>query len=205
MKKYLLIILCLNIAICANAQTETYNIDWSFGSNPSASGDANSNRTIEEGDTVIWNWYANGNHNVVSEPGATESFSSPLQGPGSTFSYTFTQVGENDYVCSPHAGSMFGTITVVPEGTLNTTNFLLQESLTVYPNPITDEFYIESEGINSFDLSITIFNALGQKIKQINKVFDTDKPIDVSDLETGLYYVRISRKNSYLTKKIMIQ
>ena len=88
MKKILLITLSFYI-ISANAQTETYNIDWSFGSNPSASGDANSNRTIEEGDTVIWNWYANGNHNVVSNADATESFSSPLQGPGSTFSYTF--------------------------------------------------------------------------------------------------------------------
>jgi plastocyanin len=205
MKKYLLIILCLHILVCANAQTETYTIDWSFGSNPDATGQANSNRTIEEGDTVVWNWYANGNHNVVSDPDATESFSSPLQGQGSTFSHTFAQVGTNDYVCTPHSGNMFGTITVVPEGTLNTTDFTLNESISIYPNPTTNEFYLTINGSNSADLSISIYNALGQIVKQVEDDFDPDKSIDVSNFETGLYYVRVSGKNSEVAKKIMIR
>ncbi len=205
MKRILLIILSLNITICANAQTETYTIDWSFGSNPSASGDANANRTIEEGDTVIWNWYANGNHNVVSEPDATESFDSGLLGPGSTFSYTFSQVGTNDYVCTPHSGNMFGTITVVPEGTLNTTDFNLSESLSIYPNPASNKLFLEFDDPNPTGISVSIFNALGQKVKENNRELEVISPMNVSDLESGLYFVRISVKNESTTKKIMIQ
>jgi plastocyanin len=205
MEKNLLFIFFLNILVCANAQTETYNIDWSFGSNPSATGDANSNRTIEEGDTVIWNWYASGSHNVVSDASATESFASELMGQGSTFSHTFTQVGINDYVCTPHSGSMFGTITVVPEGTLNTSDFTLSETFNIYPNPASDVLYMKYEGNNQTVLSVSIFNALGQKVKQFQGEFNIEKPVNVSEFDIGLYYVKILQNDKSITKKILVR
>lgn len=90
--------------------TETITIDWSFNSTPSAISDANSSRTIEVGDTIIWDWYSGGNHNLVSNIGSNESFNSgSLQGSGTTFSKIFNSTGASDYVCSPHSGNMFGT------------------------------------------------------------------------------------------------
>ncbi len=59
MIKKLLFILLFVFSVSVKAQV-TVNIDWSFGSTPSASGAANSSRTIEVGDTVTWNWYATG-------------------------------------------------------------------------------------------------------------------------------------------------
>lgn len=205
MKKYLLICLTFSFTILSQAQTETYFIDWSFGSNPSATGDANANRTVEEGDTVTWNWYATGSHNVVSQPNATESFSSALQGPGSTFSYTFTQVGTNDYVCTPHSGNMFGTITVVPEGTLNTQEFSSIENVVLYPNPATEILNLNIDRAFSETLEITIYNTLGQKVKTFKNVSSSDLNLDISDLNTGLYLLRIEESGVSVTKRLMVK
>lgn len=205
MKKYLLFSLVVSVVKFGNAQTDTYFIDWSFGSNPSATGAANSNRTIEEGDTVTWNWYASGNHNLVSQAGSTESFSSSLQGPGSTFSYTFTQVGTNDYVCVPHSGNMFGAITVVPEGTLNTQEFSAIETVALYPNPASDILNLNFDRALSDNLELTFYSTLGKKVKSIKDLNPSRPTIDISDLNTGLYLLRIEDGNKAVTKRLIVK
>ena len=87
---------------------QTYQLDWGFNING-----ANASLTIEQGDTVEWTWIDTGQHNVINTVNAVETFDSGLlQGVGTTFSHTFTEVGVNDYECSPHNNNMFGTITV---------------------------------------------------------------------------------------------
>ena len=87
---------------------QTYQLDWGFNING-----ANASLTIEQGDTVEWTWIDTGQHNVINTANAVETFDSGLlQGVGTTFSHTFTEIGVNDYECSPHNGNMFGTITV---------------------------------------------------------------------------------------------
>jgi surface protein len=87
---------------------QTYQLDWGFNING-----ANASLTIEQGDTVEWTWIDTGQHNIVNTANAVETFDSGLlQGIGTTFSHTFTEIGVNDYECSPHNSNMFGTITV---------------------------------------------------------------------------------------------
>jgi surface protein len=87
---------------------QTYTLDWGFNINGE-----NASLTIETGDTVQWIWVDGGGHSVTSTPSSQESFDSGiLQGAGSIYSYTFTQEGVNEYVCTPHSATMFGTITV---------------------------------------------------------------------------------------------
>ena len=102
MIKNLPFIFILMFSMSIAAQTETVTIDWGRNSTPSAAGNANSSRTIEVGDTVTWNWYSSGDHNVKSNTSANESFESQFFGNGGTFSYTFTSIGTNDYICQPH-------------------------------------------------------------------------------------------------------
>ena len=76
MKKQLLFITLIAFALSIKAQTtQTITIDWGFNSTPSASGAANTDITIEVGDTIEWRWFDGGFHNVVSN-GGTESFNS---------------------------------------------------------------------------------------------------------------------------------
>ena len=191
MIKNLLFIFLLMFSICIAAQTETITIDWSFNSTPSASGNANASRTIEVGDTVTWNWYSGGNHNVKSNATATESFESQFFGNGGTFSHTFTLVGTNDYICSPHAGNMFGTITVVADGTLSIPSFNALGTINLYPNPTDANLTIDFKIQNIEKLNVQVFNLLGKEVltKQISK---KDASLMVSNLNKGVYMVRIS-------------
>lgn len=194
MIKKLLFILFLMLSISITAQTETINIDWSFNSTPTASGNANSSRTIEVGDTVIWSWYASGTHNVNSLASAEENFESGFLSTGGTFSYTFTKVGTNDYQCDPHPSSMFGRITVVAEGVLSTPSFDALGTITMYPNPTETNLNFDFQIQNIEKLDIKIFNLLGKEVlsKQISK---NDASITVSNLNSGIYVVRISSLN----------
>ena len=85
------------------AQT-THELDW-----------ANDNTCIDQqimievGDTVHWTW-GSGTHNLITTSG-TETFNSTFN--VSEFSYTFNQAGSTNYICSPHADTMNGTVTVV--------------------------------------------------------------------------------------------
>ena len=95
----------LFISLLVGAQT-THQLGWG-----NTGSDANQELTIEVGDTVEWTW-GTGTHNLIATSG-TETFDSGYHGgPGYVFSYTFNQVGATNYVCSPHAGNMYGTITV---------------------------------------------------------------------------------------------
>jgi hypothetical protein len=91
------------ISLCVGAQT-THQLGWG-----NTGSDANQQLTIEVGDTVEWTW-GSGTHNLVSTSGV-ETFDSGYESSGFVWSHTFTVVGSTDYVCSPHAGNMYGTIT----------------------------------------------------------------------------------------------
>ena len=194
MIKNLPFIFILMFSMSIAAQTETVIIDWSFNSTPSATGNANSSRTIEVGDTVTWNWYSGGSHNVKSNESSNEIFESAFFTQGGTFSHTFTSTGTNDYVCSPHADNMFGTITVVAEGTLSIDSFDTLGTINIYPNPTDSNITIDFQIQNIEKLNIKVFNLLGKEVlsKQISK---NDPSLMLTDLKNGIYLIRITSLN----------
>lgn len=202
LKKLLLINLLCFTCLCFS-QTQNYNIDWSFNSNPDATGAANANRTIEVGDSVTWIWYAGGFHNVVSDVNATESFTSgATQGNGFEYTYTFTQVGTNGYFCNPHSSTMFGTITVVPDGTLSNDQFTLdQNSVKIYPNPVENTLNLNFE-TSSQQFDLEIFNSLGQSI--LNTSLDKNSAqVNTSQFQPGIYILKISTGSQAITKRFI--
>lgn len=103
------------------ASGETYNVTLE-GPNFVYDGQTNMNidLTIQAGDTVLWTWVS-GFHNVVSgtegEPDEGVLFSSgdPTGAAGTTFEFTFNDVGLYDYHCEVHAGvGMVSQVRVVP-------------------------------------------------------------------------------------------
>ena len=71
----------------------------------------------------------------------------------------------------------------------------LNSNYTIYPNPAKTFFTIDS---NIVIESITIYDSLGKTIKKLQSA----QNYDVSDLEKGLYFVRI---NNDFTKKIIVE
>jgi plastocyanin len=204
MIKKLLFITLFCASITVAAQTKNITIDWSFNSTPASNGNANSSRTIEVGDTVTWNWYSGGSHNVKSNSSSNETFESQFFTEGGTFSYTFTSVGTNEYVCSPHSSNMFGTITVVAEGVLNTKSFDLLADIKMYPNPASSKINFDFK--NNDELNVKIYTLLGKEIFS-NSITKTDNSISIASLAKGIYVARITSKDgeSSTTKRFIKQ
>ncbi|HEV3377400.1 MAG TPA: plastocyanin/azurin family copper-binding protein [Thermoleophilaceae bacterium] len=70
-----------------------------------------SSRSIAVGDTVIWNFNSSG-HTTTANRGQAERWSSGIRPNGQTFRHRFSRPGRFQYVCTPHASFMRGTITV---------------------------------------------------------------------------------------------
>ena len=205
MTKKLLFITLFFASITLVAQTNNITIQWKRNSIPTASGDAKSSRTIEVGDTVNWQWTGDGNHNVKSKEGSNESFESSYSSTnGFTFSKTFTSIGINSYVCTPHLGDMFGTITVVAEGTLSIDTFDALGTINMYPNPTNAKLTIDFQIQDIEKLNVKVFNLLGKEMltKQISK---NDASVKVSNLNDGIYIVRITSLNGQnsITKRFV--
>src|SRR5690606_12983272 len=122
----------LGLGVFSQAQ-ETFNITWVMDiSHEEAS------VTIGTGDTVLWTWGESGMpHDVSSiDPDAPDDFGSEiLIGEGQTYEYTFTEEAEIDYRCSVHPNTMTGTITIVP-------NMSVEEkfvkNLNYYPSVVNE-------------------------------------------------------------------
>lgn len=179
-----------------NSQTETHQINWTFGSNG-----ASASKTIEIGDTIEWIWGDSGFHTVTNKAGSTETFNSGNEnGSGNIYSYTFTSTGSNDYQCNLHPLSMFGTITVVAEGSLGTEDFTIN-TFSIFPNPAISYISLKLP-LSLKHASIKIFNILGEQVYSDNI---TKTHIDISTLSKSLYFVKISSKGVIHTKRFIKQ
>lgn len=194
MKTKLLSLIFFMALLYVNAQT-THNLDWFTGVG------SNVDLTIEPGDTVIWTWI-NPNHTVENVEGnSVETFDSGFLGPaGSTFSHTFTLVGDNDYFCSIHGvASMSGTITVAENlGTKKEyTNAFLIEG-----NPVDSKLNIRFPQ-NISNTKITIHSILGKMIMSKTVGNEDYVSIDVSNLHKGLYLISINSEKGIATQRFV--
>ncbi|MFT5103806.1 MAG: hypothetical protein ACI86C_001466 [Candidatus Latescibacterota bacterium] len=177
MKKITLIITLFVVSI-SYAQT-TFEIIWEQGVNGAAA-----SRTIEPGDTVRWVWGNTAPHDVEStDPDAPGDFSSGIQtGQGFVYEYTFTTESEIDYLCTIHPGTMFGTITIEEQLSVEDK---FASNVKYFPNPVKDVLVITSQ----FELdSYVIRDVLGKMVGQQN-VSGTRIEVGMSNLAAGMYLV----------------
>ena len=72
---------------------------------------------------------------------------------------------------------------------------------TVSPNPTTGKIQIHVDGSNQ-PTKIEVLNTLGQVVMQQERA---TKPLDLSSLNNGLYFIRITDKGHQLVKKILLK
>jgi hypothetical protein len=81
-------------------------------------------------------------------------------------------------------------------------------SLNIFPNPAKNNFNLSFVNENSEAVSFEIINTLGQTIKKENLVSTKgtiNQPIDISNIETGVYFVKVNVGARTSTKKLTIQ
>lgn len=115
-------------------------------------------------------------------------------------------------------GDSFGLWVALPEGgnlvelsiitSVEEEAFIEEESVITYPNPATDFLNISYSAQTESNVNIDLYSLAGTVVKQINPdrtaASSQNATIDVSDLSTGMYFVRIQSGNSIVTKKIQI-
>jgi subtilisin-like proprotein convertase family protein len=80
-------------------------------------------------------------------------------------------------------------------------------SLNVYPNPSSGKVYVEFGQDPSEEITIEVFNALGQRV--LNKTYGAQSiqervSIDIDNATAGTYMIKISSNDDYVTKRIVI-
>ncbi len=194
MKKLLPIFtLCLFLSIQAQ---ETFNITWMMGIS-----EEDASVTISSGDTVIWTWGDTIPHSVESlDPDAPETFGSEiLTGMGQTYEFTFQDPAEIDYRCGIHTTMMTGTITVLPNMSVED-RFI--QNLKVYPTNVTDKVNITSlMGLNQYE----ILNIEGKIVQQGKLSNQNQTSIDLSKFPFGVYFLHLKSTDGISTSIKLIK
>ncbi len=97
-----------------------------------------------------------------------------------------------------------GTAQVVSRSTadiiLSSSSFSQIDGLKMYPNPTKNNLFIET-ALNS-DINVSIVNMLGKEVVNANVVNNT---VNVANLTSGIYIVKITEEGKTSTKKLIIE
>ncbi len=80
---------------------------------------------------------------------------------------------------------------------------VLEQNLTVYPNPASDLVNVDLTGFND-DVSVTIFDLNGKSVLFQNVTDNSLFQLNISDLKNGIYQIRVSDKNHSVSQKLVI-
>ena len=75
----------------------------------------------------------------------------------------------------------------------------LAETIQLYPNPVSEILNIEGNSLSEITI-LEIYNVQGQKI---NHLFEIKEKVDLSNLNSGVYFLKLITTNGTVTKKII--
>jgi len=107
----------------------------------------------------------------------------------------FNKASEWDSFAANTCGDL-GNHTFLP---LSTEDFT-ENNFNIYPNPSNGKFYIDFEALG--DYAVEIFSTIGQKITELK--INNKKNIEISNLQQGIYLVKITKDSKSIVKKIVI-
>ena len=122
--------------------------------------------------------------------------------------YVVTQTGQYSVQvadtngCISTSASVLVTITSVGINEVS-----LENEVAIYPNPATGSFYIHYTSVSGKNLYLTMFNAVGEKVKEelLGVANNTDASVSISTLPVGVYLVQLQSGQNTMTKKIVVE
>jgi hypothetical protein len=80
-------------------------------------------------------------------------------------------------------------------------------NLDVYPNPTNGELFVDVNLLDAQDFTISVINTLGQTVKEVKQIQSNGGKIkiDLSDKNTGVYFVTVKSKSGSKVKRIVLQ
>ncbi len=187
-----------------NAQTKHVVEASNFAFDPA-------NITIAVGDTVEWVW-VNGMHTTTSDATTgPDVWDALLDASNTSFSIVITTEGEHPYHCTPHQSlGMVGMITATNPNAVyddenNPNKFQLSQN---YPNPFNPSTKIKFSIPEESQVTIKVFNAVGEEISTILNDFLKSGThtvgFNASKLTSGMYFYQLKTRNFTATKKMLL-
>jgi hypothetical protein len=100
--------------------------------------------------------------------------------------------------------SSYNDTWVYVDSCVSNTNFENLSSFTIYPNPSKGLFNISSK--NNDEINIEIFNSLGDKVFDLVKISSLSTvKIDLTNLNAGVYLMKVISDGEYIYKKVVIE
>ncbi len=140
---------------------------------------------------------------------------------GETYSYTFTYVVPEDQDPTQMA---IAAVLLEPNGTANNAKFTYYSEWStvsnvtnvetheafvgISPNPTNDVTFIKLNLENSEDVSVEVYNNVGQMILNRNYGQLAGKqsiPFNVGNLAKGIYHTKVNIGNQFVTRSIVVQ
>lgn len=87
--------------------------------------------------------------------------------------------------------------------TLGITDYHI-ESVSVFPNPTNNRLTVSAGSSGGIE-SVTIYDIRGRQVKSVSFPNTNQKTIDVSELQSGVYLIKIGAKTKFLSKKLIIE
>lgn len=86
---------------------------------------------------------------------------------------------------------------------LGTSNFE-NNKLQLYPNPATNELHVQLDDVTA-DHKIAIYNTLGSLLYESNQLSNSNNSINISQLNSGIYFVQITDSENRVFQKRLIK
>jgi VCBS repeat-containing protein len=146
--------------------------------------------TITQQDNTLVSDAETGNQWYDSN-GAIEGATSQVYTPTATDNYYVIVTSE--FGCaSEQSNVLYFVFTGIDE---------LSKSVSIYPNPVTDVLNIS--GLENSRTKLVVLDSKGNMVISVDEF--TSKQIDLSNLESGIYFVKITNEQINLVKKIVVR
>ncbi len=167
------------------------------------------------GDTIQWTRIAgshtttcNGTNGTTRPPGASP-WDAPLNSGNTSFKYVIQVAGTYNYVCTPHApdmaGTIIATISSISQITEKVNTYKISQN---YPNPFNPVTSIKFSVPNNAFVTLKVYNSAGAEIETlVNENLNASSYEVVWNAEkqsSGIYYYKIQSDNFTETKKMML-
>ncbi len=169
-------------------------------------------------DGTVWAWGDNDYRQLGSGSSSTD-YNVPVQASSLTGIISISAGGyhslalKNDgtllvfgYNSYGQLGNGTNSVSFVPEQLTGTCLVLLTgineitegATVTVYPNPFTTSTILHTDKILSA-ATLTVYNSIGQEVKQIINISGQTVTISRDNLPSGLYFLRLRQDNKVIT------
>lgn len=120
--------------------------------------------------------------------------------PGEEYTISISHKGELENGEQEFALVMSGS------KTLGVEDQHILEGVNLYPNPATDFVHIQLNNNKASDMDVTVFDMNGRRvITQSFRNTNTQETLDISRLNSGIYFVKINSDGQMATKKLIVK